>query len=221
MQHVSKISRLSVQLRHAARQQDFDRAPLTASSTPSVLLGTMLASGNFGWRLPIVSCRSLPSWCNPQWQDDDLFKLTNPELDTLKLRVAVCVKARYKGNVSGDFGMEVGGTKPLIPEASEPQLRERSGKVEEVPFDSKLGILHRSKIRFYGSEELQSLPSLPSRCYILLGSYLARPFYTSVALSRKHKLNMQSMRSSWQPCRKATPSNNGRHKSRKPAATPL
>ena len=64
------------------------------------------------------------------------------------MRVAVCVKARYKGNVSGDFGMEVGGTNLLTPEASEPQLRERSGKVEEGPFDSKLGILHRSKIRF-------------------------------------------------------------------------
>ena len=108
----------------------------------------MLASGNFGWRLPLLSCRSVPSWCKKDWQDDDLFKLTSPELDALKLRVAVCVKARYKGNVTGDFGMEVGGTKPLTPEASEPQLRERSGKVEEGPFDSKLGILHRNKIRF-------------------------------------------------------------------------
>jgi hypothetical protein len=69
-------------------------------------------------------------------------------LDVLKLRVAVCIKARYKGNVNGDYGLEVGGTKPLDPEASEPQLRERSGKVKESPFDSKLGILHRNKIRF-------------------------------------------------------------------------
>ena len=64
------------------------------------------------------------------------------------MRVAVCVKARYKGNVTGDFGMEVGGTKPLTSEASELQLIERSGKVEEGPFDSKLSILHRNKIRF-------------------------------------------------------------------------
>ena len=82
----------------------------------------------------------MPSWCKSDWHDDDLFKLTNPDLDALKLRVAVCTKARFKGNVSGDFGMEVGGTKPLNPEASEPQLRERSGKVEEGPFDSQLCI---------------------------------------------------------------------------------
>ncbi len=113
-----------------------------------MLLGTMLASGNFGWRLPLLSCRFVPSWCKNDWQDDDLFKLTNPELDALKLRVVVCVKACYKGNVTGDFGMEVGGTKLLTLEASESQLRERSGKVEEGPFDSKLGILHRNKIRF-------------------------------------------------------------------------
>ena len=107
----------------------------------------MLASGNFGWRLPLLSCRSLPAWARTDWDDDDLFKLTPPELDVLKLRVAVCIKARYKGNVNGDNGLEVGGTKPLILEASETQRRERSGKVEEVPFDSKLGILHRNKIR--------------------------------------------------------------------------
>ena len=82
---------------------------------------------------PLLSCRSgLASWCKSDWQDDDLFKLTPPELDVLKLRVAVCIKARYKGNVNGDYGLEVGGTKPLDPEASEPQLRERSGKVKEV-----------------------------------------------------------------------------------------
>ena len=98
---------------------------------------------------PLLSCRSgLASWCKSDWQDDDLFKLTPPELDVLKLRVAVCIKARYKGNVNGDYGLEVGGTKLLDPEASEPQLRERSGKVKEGPFDSKLGILHRNKIRF-------------------------------------------------------------------------
>ena len=82
---------------------------------------------------PLLSCRSgLASWCKSDWQDDDLFKLTPPELDVLKLRVAVCIKARYKGNVNGDYGLEVGGMKPLDPEASEPQLRERSGKVKEV-----------------------------------------------------------------------------------------
>ena len=90
----------------------------------------MLASGNFGWRLPLLSCRSVPSWCKRDWQDDDLFKLTSPELDALKLRVAVCVKARYKGNITGDFGMEVGGTKLLTPVASEPQLIERERERE-------------------------------------------------------------------------------------------
>ena len=60
---------------------------------------------------PLLSCRSGPSWCKSDWQDDDLFKLTPPELDVLKLRVAVCIKARYKGNVNCDYGLEVGGTK--------------------------------------------------------------------------------------------------------------
>ena len=92
----------------------------------------MLASGNFGWRLPLLSCRSLPAWCKNDWDDNDLFKLSVPDLDALKLRVAVCIKARYKGNVNGVYGLEVGGMKPLDPEASEPQRRERSGKVKEV-----------------------------------------------------------------------------------------
>ena len=108
----------------------------------------MLASGNFGWQLPLLSRRSGPIWCKPDWDDDDLFKVTPLEMDTIKLRVAVCIKARYKTNVQGHFGMEVGGTKPLDPKDSEPQLRERSGKVEEGPFDSKLGISHRNEIRF-------------------------------------------------------------------------
>ena len=164
----------------------------------------------------------MPSWCNEKWQDDDIFKLTAPELETLKLRVAVCIKARYKGNVSGDFGLETGGTVPLTPEASEPHLlRERSGKVEEVHSIPSKVFYIETKYVVYGSDEPQSVPSLPSRCYILFGSSLARSFYTSAALSRMHKLNMMSMRPSWQPSRKATPSNNGRQKSRTPAATPL
>ena len=92
----------------------------------------MLASGNFGWRLPLLSCRSLPAWTKKDWDDNDLFKLSVPELEVLKLRVAVCLKCRYKGHVNGDFGLEVGGMKPLDPEASEPQRRDRSGKVKEV-----------------------------------------------------------------------------------------
>ena len=92
----------------------------------------MLASGNFGWRLPLLSCRSLPAWCKNDWDDNDLFKLSVPELDALKLRVAVCLGCRYRGNVRGDFGLEVGGMKLLDPEAPEPQRRDRSGKVKEV-----------------------------------------------------------------------------------------
>jgi len=82
---------------------------------------------------PLLSRRlGLASWCKSDWQDDDLFKLSVPELEVLKLRVAVCLKCRYKGHVNGDFGLEVGGMKPLDPEASEPQRRDRSGKVKEV-----------------------------------------------------------------------------------------
>ena len=69
----------------------------------------------------IVPYRSLPSRSNPKWHDDDLLKLSSPELDAVKLRVAVCIKARYKSNGRGDFGLEVGGTEPLSQEASEPQ----------------------------------------------------------------------------------------------------
>jgi hypothetical protein len=115
-----------------------------------MLLGAGLASRNFGWRLPLLSCRSVPSWCNPKWEDDDLFKLTVPEMESPKIRVAVATKARYKKNASCEFALEVGDTKPLNPEASEPQLlRERSGKVEEEgPFDSELGItFHPNKTR--------------------------------------------------------------------------
>ena len=98
-----------------------------------MLLGTMLACGNFlCLATPLLSCRSLPAWTKKDWDDNDLFKLSVPELEVLKLRVAVCLKCRYKSNVSGDFGLEVGGMKPLDPEASEPQRRDRSGKVKEV-----------------------------------------------------------------------------------------
>jgi hypothetical protein len=95
----------------------------------------------------------LPSWCNEKWQDDDIFKLTAPELETLKLRVAVCIKARYKGNVSGDFGLETGGTVPLTPEASEPHLLgERSGKVEEVHSIPSNVFYIETKYVVYGSD---------------------------------------------------------------------
>ena len=115
----------------AAPQQNFDRA-LSAGST-QCCVGHNARTWEVRLATPLLSCRSgLASWCKSDWQDDDLFKLTHPELDVLKLRVAVCIKARYKGNVNGDYGLEVGGTKPLDPEASEPQLRERSGKVKEV-----------------------------------------------------------------------------------------
>ena len=68
------------------------------------------------------------SWCKPDWQDDDLFKLSTLELETLKLRVAVCLKARFKNNVRGDFGFEVADTKPLDPTAPEPDRGERCGE---------------------------------------------------------------------------------------------
>jgi hypothetical protein len=115
----------------AAPQQNFDRA-LSAGSTQCCWAQCSHVGTSFVWRLPLLSCRSLPAWAKTDWDDNDLFKLSVPELEVLKLRVAVCLKCRYKGNVSGDFGLEVGGMKPLDPEASEPQRRDRSGKVKEV-----------------------------------------------------------------------------------------
>jgi hypothetical protein len=58
----------------------------------------------------------LPTWCNPEWRDDDIFKLSKTELDKVKLRVAVACGARYRSNVGGKFGLEVGGVQPLDPE---------------------------------------------------------------------------------------------------------
>lgn len=63
----------------------------------------------------VASSRSLPTWCRPEWQDDDIYSLSKPELDGLKLKVAVCVQARYKANASRDYGLEVAGQTPLDP----------------------------------------------------------------------------------------------------------
>jgi hypothetical protein len=92
-----------------------------------------------------VRIRTLPHWCRPGWDDDDIYKLSVPELGALKLRVAVAVGARYKGNSSPQltsFGHETGGTKALDPKVC--WLFLGAGRVETgggKPFTRKLRCL--------------------------------------------------------------------------------
>ena len=52
-----------------------------------------------------------PSWVNPEWQDDDIFKLSSPELLNLKTKVAAVMKTvRYQNqNSTAEFAHETCG----------------------------------------------------------------------------------------------------------------
>lgn len=66
--------------------------------------------------------RSLPTWCKPTWEDDDLFKLSVPELDAVKMRVAVATGCRFKAHATKEFALSVAGTEPVSIEVPELQI---------------------------------------------------------------------------------------------------
>ena len=60
---------------------------------------------------------NLPQWTNPQWQDDDIFKLSKMDIDTWKVRVATAVGVRWRsqGLNQGQlpWALPVAGTEPI------------------------------------------------------------------------------------------------------------
>ena len=58
---------------------------------------------------------ALPSWCIPDWRDDDIFSKNPMELNNIKQRVAVVVGCRYRSHKSVAFGSTVAGITPLDP----------------------------------------------------------------------------------------------------------
>ena len=60
---------------------------------------------------------STPSWINPNWNDDDIFSLSKPEIDIWKIRVASVLKCRWRTQVptiaAYPWAEEVAGSPPI------------------------------------------------------------------------------------------------------------
>ena len=68
-------------------------------------------------RLSLLSAMPEKSWLKRDWKDDDIFDLSQPELETMKMRVAVVCKIKFRQSKQGVYGLPVAGASALDADA--------------------------------------------------------------------------------------------------------
>jgi hypothetical protein len=82
-----------------------------------------------------------PQWVNPQWQDDDLFVLSPPEVETAKRQVAGALGIRYKTlNADSPWSSTVAGINAFSLDNVTPYLKQYTElKGTKTPKSSQRG----------------------------------------------------------------------------------
>ena len=68
-------------------------------------------------RLSLLSAMPEKSWLKRDWKDDDIFDLSQPDLETMKMRVAVVCKIKFRQSKQGEYGLPVAGALALDADA--------------------------------------------------------------------------------------------------------
>ena len=57
------------------------------------------------------------SWCNSNWKDDDIFDLSHTDLESMKMKVAVTCKIKFRQARQGEYCLPVAGALALDADA--------------------------------------------------------------------------------------------------------
>ena len=91
-----------------------------------------------------------PSWVNPEWQDDDIFKLSKIDIDMWKTRVATTLGYRWRLpgiKASNPFAKAVGGLEPISQDKVNKSVQVYVDVLRNPPSDTSLQDAWRADMR--------------------------------------------------------------------------
>ena len=92
-----------------------------------------------------------PTWVNPDWLDDDIFKLSKLDIDMWKTRVATTLGYRYKlpgiQGGSNPYAKAVGGLEPISQDKINKAMKAYVDALRNLPSDASLQDAWRADLR--------------------------------------------------------------------------
>ena len=106
-----------------------------------------------------------PSWVNPKWEDDDIFKLSKVEIDTWKTRIATTLGLRWRAPGleanSKPFAAAVAGLEAITQDKVTKAWKAYADVVQKPPQDSSQQAAWNAQVR-----SLSQLSTVVSGCFL-------------------------------------------------------